>query len=182
MVTDKDNMNIRAAMMHIIGIVFFLLHSRILGDVAQSIGVVIAALIIFFNPDYKLADPICTFIFAILVLGTTYKVIKDCVAVIMEGVPDGVRLHEFEEELSKLADVIEVHDLHIWQLTVGKPALSAHVVSSRPEKALKRATKLCRRYGIYHSTIQVENHTEGKEVSSLACRQNIHSKTRIDEH
>jgi len=50
--------------------------------------------------------------------------------------------------------VKEVHDLHIWSLSVGKPAMSAHIVcKENPEYVLKKATKLCREFGIYHSTI-----------------------------
>lgn len=59
---------------------------HVIGDTVQSIGVIIAALVIYFDPDLKLADPICTFIFAILVIFTTVPVVKDCVRVLMEGV------------------------------------------------------------------------------------------------
>ena len=153
---------------------------NISGDIAQSIGVIIAALIIYFDNDYKIADPICTFIFAFLVLATTYHVMKDCIAVIMEGVPEGVNLREFESELKMIDGVLDIHDLHIWALKVGKPALSAHIISEDPENTLKKSTKLCRKHGIYHSTIQVENSRKIFD-SPLRCKQNIHSKTRIDK-
>lgn len=66
---DTKNINVRAALIHV------------LGDLLQSIGVFCAALIIYFNPTWKLADPICTFIFSIIVLWTTITILKDAVLV-----------------------------------------------------------------------------------------------------
>ena len=103
---------------------------------------------------------------------------KDCMIVIMEGAPVGIVINEFEEELKQLDGVIEVHDLHIWSLSVGKPALSAHVFSTDPGNTLRKATRLCRRYGIYHSTIQVEDWRERNHPSFIKCKQNIHNSMR----
>ena len=68
-------MNIRAAIIHIIG------------DIIQSIGVVIAAIIIYCKPEWHVADPICTFIFTFLCIFTTVPIFKDCVSVLMEATP-----------------------------------------------------------------------------------------------
>jgi len=62
----------------------------------------------------------------------------------MEGVPSGTNLKEIEEKLAKLPSVREVHDLHIWLLSVGKPAMSAHIIADNPTLVLKKATKICR--------------------------------------
>jgi zinc transporter 2 len=70
---DSSNINLRAAAIHVIG------------DFIQSVGVLIAALIIHFKPDYKIADPICTFIFSALVFATTVPILKDIYFVLMEG-------------------------------------------------------------------------------------------------
>lgn len=64
-----QNINVRAAFIHV------------LGDVVQSVGVFVAAIVIYFLPTWKLADPICTFIFSIIVLGTTLKIMKDTLLV-----------------------------------------------------------------------------------------------------
>jgi solute carrier family 30 (zinc transporter), member 2 len=69
-------MNLRAAVIHL------------LGDILQSIGVVIAALIIYFVPNSQIADPITTLIFAVIVLFTTVPIFKDCISVIMEATPN----------------------------------------------------------------------------------------------
>ena len=69
------------------------------------------------------------------------------------------------------AEVSEVHDLHIWLLSYGKPAMTVHLkVIHNPEVVLKKATLICRRSGIYHSTIQVEKQDD------LNCDHNIHTK------
>jgi len=59
--------NVRAAFIHIIG------------DIVQSIGIVIASIIVYFKPEWSIVDPICTFIFSIIVLFTTFKIMRDCI-------------------------------------------------------------------------------------------------------
>jgi len=92
----------------------------------------------------------------------------------MEGVPVGIAMNEFEEKLNQIPGVKEVHDLHIWSLSVGKPAMSAHLFSENTSLSLKEATKLCRRYGIYHSTLQIENWQEKNDKDFIKCEHNLH--------
>lgn len=73
-----ENLNIRAAMVHMIG------------DMIQSIGVIIAAIIIYVKPEWTIADPICTFLFSILVLFTTVPIFLDCLRILMEASPSDV--------------------------------------------------------------------------------------------
>ncbi|CAN8013686.1 unnamed protein product, partial [Ixodes persulcatus] len=70
---ERSNINIRAALIHV------------LGDLLQSIGVLIAAYVIKYKPEYKIADPICTFVFSALVLFTTVSILRDAVVILMEG-------------------------------------------------------------------------------------------------
>ena len=70
---DRQNVNVKAAFVHVVG------------DFLSSLGVLIAALIIYFKPEYKLADPICTFIFSVLVLFTTVRILQETMNVLMEG-------------------------------------------------------------------------------------------------
>lgn len=72
---NSENLNVRAAFIHVIG------------DFIQSLGVMIAALVIYFYPHLQWIDPVCTFFFSILVLFTTYHIIKDVTNVLMEGKP-----------------------------------------------------------------------------------------------
>ncbi|NXJ69317.1 ZNT2 protein, partial [Rostratula benghalensis] len=71
--SEQPNTSVRAAFIHIVG------------DLLQSIGVLITSYIIFFKPEYKYVDPICTFFFSALVLGTTLTILRDVLLVLMEG-------------------------------------------------------------------------------------------------
>ena len=87
----------------------------------------------------------------------------------MEGVPQGIDPVDVEKSLQQVSGVAEVHDLHIWSLSVGKPCLSVHLLllDDKSHSALKEAhTILARRHNIYHSTIQVESDRNGKDCSS----------------
>ena len=101
----------------------------------------------------------------------------------MEGTPTSNYQHyhldliieEFKDKLNAIHRVREVHDLHIWSLSVGKPAMSAHIVClENPEYVLKKATKLCRKFGIYHSTIQIEMLERQGANDYIKCNHNLH--------
>jgi divalent metal cation (Fe/Co/Zn/Cd) transporter len=64
---------------------------HLVGDLLQSIGVIIASIVIIFRPDFKIVDPICTFIFSVIVLFTTGPVFKECIQILMESSPKDVR-------------------------------------------------------------------------------------------
>lgn len=131
---------------------------------------------VWISPEkLKIADPIITFIFAIIVLYTTVYVVRDCIFLLMEGTPEELDLEEFERKLISIEGVAEIHDLHVWSLGVGKPAMSAHIFAARdPGGVLRRANNLCRSYGIYHSTIQVETTQDKDHKHYVECSHNIH--------
>lgn len=141
----------------------------------QSIGVIIAGAIIWIKPEWKIADPICTFLFSILVIFTTVGIAKECLRTLMEGVPKNINHEEFEKGLASLPEVVDVHDLHIWSLSVGKIAMSAHISSNNPPRSLKKATSYARKHGIYHSTLQVEKYDPRKPIHSVYCAHNLHA-------
>jgi len=144
-ISEEENVNIRAAFIHVIG------------DLIQSIGVVIAGVLIYFLPELKWIDPVCTFLFSILVLITTIPIMIGLIRVLCEGTPMGVKTQKVKEDLMKVPGVIDIHDLHVWSLSVGKSAMSAHILSSSPMITLKKATRLMNsKYKIFHTTIQVE--------------------------
>ena len=80
----------------------------------------------------------------------------------MEGAPPTYNTLGLIADMKSVSDGITIHDFHIWQLSVGKYAISAHVNSSDPIKTLKLLTELCKseKYGIDHITLQVENSNE----------------------
>lgn len=143
----ERNVNLHAAYLHV------------LGDLAQSVAVLIAGLIIWAKPTYAAADPICTIIFAIIVFYSTIGVIKSSISVLLEEVPPSISWFEVHNAISSVSGVSNVHDLHIWSISHGEPALSVHVVASHPEEALKDIHEVCQRLKIRHSTIQVQPQT-----------------------
>ena len=144
---EGENINVQAAYIHA------------LGDFVQSLGVCIAGALIWYNPEWQIADPIATFMFSVLVLFTTMGVVKRSIHVLMEGTPEGVNPVEIEDGLRALPSVTTTHDLHIWSLTIGMPSLSVHVVSNDPDRALHEAQDYLISKGINHTTIQVEKET-----------------------
>ena len=143
-----DNPVIRAAYIHI------------LGDMIQSAGVLIAALIIYFfqdtHPGVRIVDPICTFCFAIVVLCTTFPVSRDCFYVLLESTPRDLDIESLYNELGAIEGVISVHDIHLWNISIGIPNIALHIICESPKDTLKIATQTCKNYGIKHCTIQTE--------------------------
>ena len=80
----------------------------------QSIGVISAAIIIYVKPEYEIADPICTYIFSVLVLMTTVPIFNDCIKMIMEESPDEIDTIGLYNEILQIKTVQEIHDFHCW--------------------------------------------------------------------
>lgn len=133
---------------------------HVIGDVLQSVGVFIAALLIYFFPDWYLADPICTFLFSIIVLLTTFRILKDTTLVLMEATPNYMDYKEVMNTFLAIDGVVRVHNLRIWALSVNKVALGAHLAITKgvsPEYVLKNATKTVHeKYKFFETTIQIE--------------------------
>lgn len=143
-----DNPVIRAAYIHI------------LGDMIQSAGVLLAAIIIYFyqdtHPGVRIVDPICTFCFAIVVLCTTLPVSRDCFYVLLESTPRDLDIESLYNDLSSINGVISVHDIHLWNISIGRPSIALHIICDNPKDILKIASQTCKNYGIKHCTIQTE--------------------------
>eukprot|EP00079_Xenopus_tropicalis_P036343 XP_017950114.1 PREDICTED: zinc transporter 8 isoform X1 [Xenopus tropicalis] len=144
----QTNASIRAAFIHVIG------------DLFQSISVLISALIIYFKPEYKMADPICTFIFSIFVLITTVTVLRDLLTVLMEGTPRGIHYSDVKQSILDVDGVKSVHSLHLWALTMNQVILSAHIATDivgESKRILKDVTQnVFARFPFHSVTIQVE--------------------------
>jgi len=148
----SENLNVRAAFIHVIG------------DFIQSLGVLIAAAVIYFNPHLQWIDPVCTFFFSILVLITTFHIIRDVTNVLMEGIPKGIDFLEVQKTLFNIPGVIKVHNLRVWSLSLDKIALSAHLAigkNQEPKYVLRKASKLIKeKFNIFDLTIQVEEYKD----------------------
>ena len=94
---------------------------------------------------------------------------------LMEATPGGFDVEEFERNMKKLNGVVELHDLHVWSLGEGKPAMSVHIhTDDEILEVLSKATDMCRAHGIYHSTIQVEGTKDKGNKNYINCDHNIH--------
>lgn len=144
---SEQNINVRAATLHVIG------------DLVQSAGVVVASALIWINPKWSIADPICTLLFALMVLMTTWGMLREILDILMERTPRGVDIKEVSDALWDVEGVVDVHCLHVWALTSGKYLASAHVQveEGRNEQVLHEVeTVLNNLVGTYvHTTIQV---------------------------
>lgn len=143
----KNNLNLRSALLHV------------LGDLLGSVGAIVAGLLIlFFN--WNIADPIASVLVAILILISGYRVTSDSMHILMEGTPTHLSFEKIENKLTNLDGVINIHDLHVWTITSGFPALSCHLVVEEEvdrDLLLLKATKLLQEeFSIEHSTIQIE--------------------------
>ncbi|XP_034415918.1 zinc transporter 4 [Cyclopterus lumpus] len=148
-----------------------------LGDLVQSVGVLIAAYIVRFKPEFKLADPICTYIFSILVLFTTFRIIRDTTVIVLEGVPRHLDSLRIKEDLLKLEDVQSVDELNVWALTADKTAAIVHLqlapssADSWEDVQAKARHLLLHTYGLTRCTVQVQTHRLRPVHNCTHCQQ-----------
>ncbi|XP_055635857.1 proton-coupled zinc antiporter SLC30A2-like [Toxorhynchites rutilus septentrionalis] len=154
-VHTEENINVRAAFIHV------------LSDFVQSLGVFVAALVIFFKPEWNIIDPICTFLFSFLVLATTIAIMKDALLVLMEGTPKYLDYTEVMQTFLQIDGVVRVHNLRIWALSINKIALSAHLAveaNTNTEAVLQQATRSVHaKYDFFETTLQIEEFQAGME-------------------
>ena len=130
-------------------------------------------LLLRWNPSWKLADPLCTILFGMIVMYTTLQTLWSNISVLLEGVPEGVDLAHLKASFLSLKDtdgsplVTDVHDLHVWSMSSGSPLLTAHMHSRSPLETLPKAHEICAKNGILHATIQVT--PAGMACSSGVC-------------
>ncbi|KAG2676903.1 hypothetical protein I3843_12G075000 [Carya illinoinensis] len=144
----QRNINVQGAYLHV------------LGDSIQSVGVMIGGAIIWYKPEWKIIDLICTLIFSAIVLGTTIRMLRNILEVLMESTPREIDATKLEKGLCEMHEVVAIHELHIWAITVGKVLLACHVIIKREADAdmvLNKVIDYIRRgYNISHVTIQIE--------------------------
>lgn len=143
----ERSLNLRGAGLHV------------LGDLLGSVGAMTAAIVIRFT-GWTRADPLASLAIGILILVSSWRVVRDAVHVLLEGAPTGIDVGDLIEALRRVEGVAGVHDLHVWTITSGYPALSAHVVCDHGQPRdmlLARLNRLLReRFAITHTTIQLE--------------------------
>lgn len=143
-----ESLNVKAALRHV------------LADVAGSVGVILAAVIIL-TTGWELADPIVSIVISVLIAASAWSILRDSVDVLLEAAPPGMDTEKIGWSMASLEGVEQVHDLHIWQITSGMPMLSAHVLVG-PESDCHGIREelehlLAHEYEIEHTTLQVEH-------------------------
>jgi len=147
-VADKENINVTAAFIHVVG------------DFLQSLGVFIAAIVIYFKPEWNIIDPICTFVFSLLVLATTISILRKTLSVLLEATPSDINYDIVKNTFLSVKGIRHIHSLRIWGLTTDKAALAAHLAIDKglnAQEVLQAATvKIRAEYNFYEMTLQVE--------------------------
>ena len=150
----SHSLNVAAALRHVIA------------DLAGSVGAVVASILVI-TLGWELADPVVAGLIGLLVMASGVPIVRDSLRVLLEQAPAGVEVTEVGQAMVDVPGVAEVHDLHIWTITSGFPALSAHVLVGAEDDchALRRdlETMLADRFVIEHTTLQVD-HREPPEL------------------
>ncbi|HVF51407.1 MAG TPA: cation diffusion facilitator family transporter [Pyrinomonadaceae bacterium] len=143
----KHDLNVRGAWLHI------------LGDAFGSVGAIIAGLLMSFYGWYA-ADPLFSALIGLLIIWSSWQLIREATNVLLEGTPAHISLAAVEDAIRLTDGVEDVHDLHVWTITAGREALSAHVIHARaisqPDLLKELRAKLHDRFGVDHLTIQME--------------------------
>jgi cobalt-zinc-cadmium efflux system protein len=144
---DHDNLNIRAALLHVIS------------DLMGSVAALIAGVVII-TTGYTVVDPLLSMLVSGLILRSTFGVLRETTLVLLNSVPAGVDYESVGRALASIPGVKSVHDLHIWAMVPGKRAASAHLMIERIERwpgiLLQGRQILARDHGIGHVTLQPE--------------------------
>ncbi|MBM2823173.1 MAG: cation diffusion facilitator family transporter [Thermoleophilia bacterium] len=145
----RDNsLNVEAALRHVFA------------DLLGSIGIAVAAVVIL-TTGWLQADALVSILIGVLILASSWSILRDATTILLEAAPKGIETRAVGERLAGAPGVVEVHDLHIWTITSGFPALSAHVLVGRGEDCHQRRRELERllddEFGIAHTTLQVDH-------------------------
>ena len=145
-----ESLNVHGAYLHV------------LGDTLGSVGTIAAAIVMLATRWY-LADPLISVLIGVLILVSSWRLLRESVNILMEGTPPGVDIQEVQATLLSVTGVSGLHDLHLWTLTTGFHAVSVHLVVERnlqldeTQALMDRVRDLLKeRYGIEHTTVQVE--------------------------
>lgn len=146
---QQVNLNIRSAFLHM------------LGDTLSSLGVIAAGIIIYFT-GWMLVDPIVSILIGGIILKGAVELVFESGNILLESVPKGISLKKVNDSMHMVNGVLEVHDLHLWSITSGINALSAHILIedqrvSEGTRIINELNEILRnQFNINHTTLQLE--------------------------
>ena len=147
---SRRNLNVRGAMLHV------------LGDAFSSLGVIAGALAMKATGWYR-ADPLISLFISAVILWGAVRLMREACDILLEATPAGMALPDLTRAIQSVEGVVGLHDLHVWSITCGMPALSGHVVVedgflSDSDHILNRIKNVLEeRFGICHTTLQLES-------------------------
>jgi cobalt-zinc-cadmium efflux system protein len=162
---DSHNLNMRAALLHVTG------------DIGASIGVVLAGAVILLT-GWLYIDPLLSIAIAVLIAYGAWRIVRETVNLLMEGTPRDIDLAAVGSEITRTKLIASMHDLHVWALSSDEMALSVHVVVEdcplgEAEHVVRDLEqRLCDRFSIGHTTIQVESCHPCGEINHGAGKHN----------
>ena len=166
---EKD-MNVKSAYLHL------------MSDAVVSLGIVIGGIIIIYT-DWYWIDSVISIIIAIVILLSTWRLLKDSLRLSLDGVPAGIKLDEIKTIAMKVAGVKDFHHVHIWAISTAENALTAHLVlavttGSEEEKKIKQELK----HALLHKNIQhitLETERENEHCGEVVC---VTQKKAVHSH
>jgi cobalt-zinc-cadmium efflux system protein len=166
---DRESLNVEGAFRHVVTDLFAFIATAVAGALILTSG-------------FERADGIASLLVAGLMLWAAYGLLRDSGRIFMEAAPRGLDPRKIGETLAAQDGVVEVHDLHVWEVTSGMPAISAHVIVGQEtdcHQARWRASRLlAERFGVEHSTLQVEHeHSDELLQISPSDRQTARSRS-----
>ena len=147
---------------------------HLLCDMSQCFLVLLSSFLIYYwdtalHPYIKIWDDLCGITFLIIMLIISWPIGIDCIDILMEAAPSDIDIKTLCKEIETVPGVINIHDIHFWSLSFGRPCITMHIFTDMPQKSLEGANKICKKYGIKHCTIQVEDKNEARRLSFLKC-------------
>ncbi len=152
-----ESLNLRGAYLHV------------LGDLLASVGTITAALVILYT-GWWVADPLISVVVAVLILISSYKLVRESVDILLEAVPAHLDVGQICRSIEDIPGVERVHDLHVWTVTSGYFAMSGHAMIDDLERSQAVLAEIHRRmhedFGIRHVTVQIEERARYKISSA----------------
>jgi cobalt-zinc-cadmium efflux system protein len=154
---EGQSLNMRAAYLHV------------LGDLLGALGAVAAAVVIR-TTGWQAADPVASIIMTALIVRGSWRIVKESVDILLESTPSHISLPAVRDQLQAIPGIESVHDLHVWTVTPGMVAMSAHAMVREPERqqhVLEHVHDAMRLFGIDHVTVQLERREMYERESHL---------------
>jgi len=154
--SERRGLNVEGAIAHV------------LADLYGSVAAIAAGVVIV-TTGFGQADGIAALLVCVLMVRSGWRLLRDSGRILLEGSPKGIDVNEVGQVLASAPGIVEVHDLHVWEVTSGFPALAAHVLVAEGDDCHARRGELERllhdRFGIHHTTLQIDHEHEPRLLS-----------------